>query len=88
MATYAKDDVIRAITCVLQTRPGLRIDDLILSCSPYTWDQVLPAVNGLFRKGVVRRGAHGGFFINSPTVQPIARPHRLEHPHPGGSRRF
>lgn len=82
MATYASDDVVCAITSVIQTRPGLSMDELILSCTPYTWSQVFLAVNGLLRRGVVRHGAHGGFFINSPTAPPIAPPHRFDHTHP------
>lgn len=88
MATCASDDVVRAITCTLQTRPGLSMDDLILSCLPYSWSQIFVAVNGLLRRGVVRHGAHGGFFINSGTVQPIMRPPRLDPTHREGSRRF
>lgn len=43
------EEVTRAVTCAIQTRPGLNMDDLILACTPYTWNQVFFALNDLVR---------------------------------------
>lgn len=71
MATDTNEAVIRAVTCAIQARPGLSIDDLILSCRPHTWNQVFLTLDALIRVGVVRLRPHGGFYAISSSLQPI-----------------
>ncbi|MBS0166951.1 MAG: hypothetical protein JSR29_12770 [Nitrospira sp.] len=47
------EEIKRVVTCAAQTHPGLRMDDLILACTPYTWNQVLGAVNELIKDGTI-----------------------------------
>jgi hypothetical protein len=76
MATDANEDVIRAVTCAIQARPGLNMDDVILSCRPHTWNQVFLALDALIRVGVVRIRPHGGFYTISPSFKRIAGRHQ------------
>jgi hypothetical protein len=76
VATDPNEDVIRAVTCAIQARPGLNMDDLILSCRPYTWNQVFLTLDALIRVGVVRLRPHGGFYAISPSLQPISGRHQ------------
>jgi hypothetical protein len=82
MATDASGDVIRAVTCAIQARPGLSMDDLILSCRPHTWNQIFLALDALIRVGVVRLRRHGGLYALSPSSKPIAgrHPNRSKKP--------
>jgi hypothetical protein len=75
METNANEEVIRAVTCAIQARPGLNMDDVILSCRPYTWNQVFLALDALIRVGVVRIRRHNGFYTSSPSSKRIARQH-------------
>jgi len=76
MATDVNEDVIRAVTCAIEARPGLSMDDLILSCRPHTWNQVFLALDVLIRVGVVRLPRHGGFYTISPSSKPVAKRHQ------------
>ena len=60
-----REEVTRAITCAVQARPGLSIDDLVLACTPYTWNQVFLALDDLVRNGVVTLKQGGGFYMVS-----------------------
>ena len=62
----SQEDVTRAIICAIQTRPDLSIDDLILCCAPYTWNQVLLTLDHLTRNGVVTLRQKNGFYMISP----------------------
>jgi hypothetical protein len=64
----ASEDVIRAVTCVIQTCPGLSTDDLILACRPYTWNHVFLALDELIRTGVVRFRPGEGYFTLLPAT--------------------
>jgi hypothetical protein len=96
MATDANEEVIRAVTSAIQARPGISMDDLILSCRPHTWNQVFLTLDALTRVGVVRLHPHGGFYAISPSLQPIAERHqdqgkkpsvrRVSNPYPKISR--
>lgn len=66
------EDVTRAVTCVIQTRPGLNMDDLILACSPYTWNQVFLALDDLVRDGIITLQNRGGLYMISPSSDTIA----------------
>jgi hypothetical protein len=61
------EEVTRAVKCAIQTRPGLNMDDLILACTPYTWNQVFLALNDLVRHGVVTHQHRGGFYMIPPS---------------------
>jgi hypothetical protein len=76
MATDVNEDVIRAVTCAIEARPGLSMDDLILSCRPHTWNQVFLALDVLMRVGVVKLPSHDGFYTISPSTKPIAKRHQ------------
>jgi hypothetical protein len=67
-----KKEVIRAVTCVIQTRPGLSTDELILACLPYTWNHVLLAVEELVRNGDVRFQPGGGYYTLLPATDTTA----------------
>lgn len=58
------EEVTRAVTCAIQTRPGLNMDDLILACTPYTWNLVVLALDDLVRHGVVTLQHRGGNLHN------------------------
>ncbi len=75
MPTDANEDVIRAVSCAIRARPGLSLDDLILSCRPHTWNQVFLTLDALIRVGAVRLRPHGGFYAISPSLQPSAERH-------------
>lgn len=60
------EDVTRAVSCAIQTRPGLSMDELILACTPYTWNQVFLALDDLARNGIVTLRHRGGFYLISP----------------------
>jgi hypothetical protein len=76
MATDANEDVIRAVSCAIRARPGVSMDDLILSCRPHTWNQVFLTLEALIRVGAVRLRPHGGFYTSSPSLQPSAERHQ------------
>ena len=76
MATDGNEDLIRVITSTIQARPGLCMDDLILSCRPHPWNQVFLTLAALTRAGVVKHRPHGGFYTTSPSLQPIAERRR------------
>jgi hypothetical protein len=84
MATDTNEEVIRAVTCAIQARPGLSMDDLILSCRPHTWNQVFLTLDALIRVGVVSLGPHGGFYAISPSLQPTAERHQDRAKKPSG----
>lgn len=60
------EDVTRAVSCAIQTRPGLSMDELILACTPYTWNQVFLALDDLVRNGIVNLRHRGGLYLISP----------------------
>jgi hypothetical protein len=68
-----KDDVIRAISCAVQTRPGLGMDDLILCCAPYSWNQVFLALDELVRKGAVTMRQGHGLYMIAPSTNTMAK---------------
>ncbi len=59
------EDVTRAVICAITTRPNITMDDLILCCRPYTWNQVFLALDDLVRNGVVTLKQGGGFYMVS-----------------------
>jgi hypothetical protein len=72
------EDVTRAVTCAIQTRPGLNMDDLILACTPYTWNQVFLALDDLVRHGVVTLQHREGIYMisscsNAMTTRRVGR---------------
>ena len=76
MATDANEEVLRAVTCAIQARPGISMDDLILSCRPHTWNQVFLTLDALTRVGLVRLHPHDGIYAISPSLQLIAERRR------------
>jgi len=75
------EDVTRSIICAIKTRPDLSMDELILCCRPYTWNQVFLALDELVRKGLITLKQGGGFYMISLNlaqkggygkVQPVA----------------
>lgn len=66
MTSKDKEDVTRAVIGAIQARPGLSMDDLILACTPYTWNQVFLAIDELTRKGMISLKHRDGFYMNSP----------------------
>lgn len=48
-----REAVSRAVICALKARPNMTMDDLILCCRPYTWNQVFLALDDLIRNGIV-----------------------------------
>lgn len=65
MNITSTDDVTRAVICAITTRPNMTMDDLILCCRPYTWNQVFLALDDLIRNGVVMLKQGGGFYMVS-----------------------
>ncbi|GKS62759.1 hypothetical protein YTPLAS72_00630 [Nitrospira sp.] len=61
----SREEVTRAIICAIKTRPNLSMDDLILCCRPYTWNQVFLPLDDLTRTGAVRLKHKGGFYMIS-----------------------
>ena len=61
----ANEDVTRAVTCAIQTRPGMSMDELILCCRPYTWNQVFLTLDDLVRNGIVTLRHQGGLYLVS-----------------------
>ncbi|HMS82763.1 MAG TPA: hypothetical protein PKD12_03830 [Nitrospira sp.] len=59
-------DVKRAISIAVESRPGLSMDDLILCCAPYSWNQIFLALNELVRKGAITMSQGGGLFLITP----------------------
>lgn len=76
-----REEVKRLVTCAAQTHPGLRMDDLILACTPYTWNQVFGAVNELIKDGTIILRQHGRIYALSSssegdTLPPASIPER------------
>ncbi len=67
------EEVTRAVTCVIHTRPGLSMDDLILACAPYTWNQVFLALDDLVRHGVVTLKHQRGFYVISSSSDTMTK---------------
>lgn len=63
------DDIKRAISCVVQARPGLCMDELILACAPYSWNQVFLALDELVRNGVITLRSQDGLYMISPSLE-------------------
>ncbi len=62
----ANKDVTQAISYAVQTRPGLSMDDLILSCAPYSWNQVFLGLDELVRRGAVTMKQGQGLYMITP----------------------
>lgn len=60
------EDAKRAVICAIHTRPGLNMDELILACTPYTWNEVFLALDELVRSGAVTLRHRGGLYMVSP----------------------
>lgn len=70
------ENVIRAVKCAVETRPGMSMDDLILCCTPYSWNQVFLALDELVRNGAVAlKQAEGVYLITiiptTPETEPV-----------------
>lgn len=72
------EDVTRAVMCAIRTRPDLNMDELILCCRPYTWNQVFLALDHLVKKGVVTLKQGGGFYMTSLSLAHKSRHGRRE----------
>lgn len=78
MATEANEEVLRAVTCAIEVRPGLSLDDLILSCRPYTWNEVFLTLEVLIRAKIVRLHPRGGFYAFRHRRNRLRRGRRTE----------
>lgn len=62
----ANKDVTQAISYAVRTRPGLSMDDLILCCAPYSWNQVILELDELVRSGAVTMKQGQGLHMITP----------------------
>lgn len=74
------EDVTRAVSCAVRARPGLSMDDLILCCAPFSWNQVFLALDKLIRDGAVTLRPGRGMYMISPSGTTIS-----ETPHTAAS---
>ena len=68
MNMEGREAVSRAVICAIKTRPNMNMDDLILCCRPYTWNQVFLALDDLIRNGLVTLKQGGGFYLVSVSI--------------------
>ena len=64
MAEATSQDVLRTISRC----PGIRLDDLIQSCEPYSWNQIVLAVDELARDGHIVLRRDRGSYTAAPRI--------------------
>lgn len=55
-----------AVLHTISRRPGIQLDELIRSCGPYSWNQIVLAVDELARDGLIVLRRNTGSYSAAP----------------------
>lgn len=79
MAEVTSQEVLRTISRC----PGIQLDDLIQTCGPYSWNQIVLAVDELARDGLIVLRRDRGSYTASPRNNTIQSDEDCRQARPG-----